>query len=55
VDSIAPGRDFRQVLKERLATFYDNAVMESFFATVKSELADRFDLPQFLAEALRHE
>ena len=22
---------------------YDNAVMESFFSTVKSELADRFD------------
>jgi hypothetical protein len=43
VDSIAPGRAFRQVLKERLATFY-NAVMESFFATVKSELADRAQL-----------
>jgi putative transposase len=23
---------------------YDNAVMESFFSTVKSELADRFDI-----------
>ena len=27
----------------RRGNCYDNAVMESFFSTVKSELADRFD------------
>jgi putative transposase len=27
----------------RRGNCYDNAVMESFFSTVKNELADRFD------------
>jgi putative transposase len=31
------------VQHERRGNCYDNAVMESFFSTVKSELADRFD------------
>jgi putative transposase len=31
------------VQHEPTGDYYDNAVMESFFSTVKSELTDRFD------------